>query len=1198
MNDPYSENIYLSSGKGQEGREYWINKLGSSIEMTGFPSDSRDLPSAGQSAEEIYLGSIPPDLSERIRGICGQSAPGIYSLLLSGVMYVLQRYSGEEQLIVGMPLDKKTEAGGSSTRLLLPVKMDMDERWSFKQLLNHVNRTVQEAHKHRHIPLHQIMRVIPHFKTVVSLDSLHASISLEGTQADMIFHFMLDNNGLELKLHYDRGIYSLRYVEGIFLHYVRLLEEVLRDADTALQNIPMMSPAEVHQLLVDFNATSVPYWSDKVIHELLELQAVKCPDQAAIWFKNTGLTYRELNDQSDRLAVLLRNKGIGRNSIAAVMMNRSLGMIVAMIAILKAGGAYLPIDPGYPQERINYMLEDSRTELLLIQSGLESKVDFYGETLILDETLQLPDHVSLPRNENVPEDPAYLIYTSGSTGKPKGVLVPHRSVVNFIKGMTDRIAFTAGKSIAAVTTFSFDIFVLETILPLTQGLVVFLASEEEQNQSSLLRNWLATHDIQMLQTTPSRFQLLLNEKEGAAELTGLSDIMVGGEPFANELLHQLQTKFRSANIYNMYGPTETTVWSTVKDVTAANCVNLGTPIANTRIYIVDKALRLVPVGVEGELCIAGDGVALGYWKRDELTAEKFVHCPFTDSGKMYRTGDLAKWLPDGEIQFLGRIDQQVKVRGHRIELGEIESALLKMEFIDAAVCIAKEDGQGNKFICAYYVSPQELSADTLRNYMASSLPDYMLPSFYIPLPELPYTPNGKVDRKILPDPYFIESGLFVCEPPADEMEERLLSIWKRVLEVEHIGVTDDFFNSGGHSLKALKLEVELEKAGIALSSEDIYRYPTVREASKRLREGEHSYVPSAHPSLAKVKPLELEGATMVSDEKLIEPFNKLFYKECFYNSLFPVVGYYRKSILPILMNDTIAYSYDPTSNHFKVEYREAKPIHQLLLEQGIEMEEKAVSHSVIEDLQMSIRGSKPVILRVDCFYASKRSDTYHKKHWPHSWLVFGFDDARKLFCVIEHDNIENLTYQKRWVSYDDTVQCYNGYLSHFGSEKMTYYAFSEHIGSSLSAAFTSAMDKDQLISSLMQNERLIYTGLEQLNMFTEVIKGALADARLMQDYSSDLLDALNQIVNGKIVEKYRFEQLSDRAEDWRGMVDESLSIWKAIRAKTAKSVFASRLPPKTKEWLSEQLDLAVAREYQYYDKLYASLNKIKNSIVR
>ncbi len=557
----------------------------------------------------------------------------------------------------------------------------------------------------------------------------------------------------------------------------------------------------------------------RMIHELFEGQARSTPNHTALILGEKSLSYKELNERANKLARKLREKGVQADSIVGIMVNRSFEMIIGILGVLKAGGAYLPIDPAYPADRIQFMLEDSSTHILLSQKKFIEGIHCEGDFINLDERDIYAGDDSNPAIINSSRDLAYVIYTSGSTGTPKGVMIEHGAVCNFIRGISEKIDFSEGKTILALTTISFDIFVMETLLPLSRGLTVVIADELHQKNPKLLNKLIIQNHVDMLQSTPSGMQLLLRYDEELQGLKCLKEVMVGGEPFPTSLLERLK-RLSNAKIYNLYGPTETTVWSTLKDVSLCSSINIGKPICNTQIYIVNENSGLQPVTEEGELCIAGDGLARGYLNRPELTEEKFVANPFNPGSKMYRTGDLAQWLPDGNIEFLGRIDNQIKLNGYRIELEEIEYQLLKHHSIKEAVVIAKEGKEGNKFLCAYFMSDIELQDTVLKEYLSKSLPQYMIPPSFMRLEKFPLTPNGKMDRKCLPEIQNNEtSGIneeqqITEDSEEHEIEARVKTIIRASIDIQiqedRINLKNRFSDFGIDSLLYIKIVVLIE----------------------------------------------------------------------------------------------------------------------------------------------------------------------------------------------------------------------------------------------------------------------------------------------------------------------------------------------------------------------------------------------------
>lgn len=579
---------------------------------------------------------------------------------------------------------------------------------------------------------------------------------------------------------------------------------------------------------------------NRTVYRLFEETARKVPHYTAIACKDETMSYAELWNKVNSIAHGLRMEKVNKQDTVALMMKRSIDVIAVMLAILKVGAAFLPIDPEYPERRKKYMLTDSRASFLLTHSWMADTGDNV-KVLCIDElcTANIEETASV-YEEPTSDDLAYIIYTSGSTGKAKGVMIEHKSVVNFFNGIAEWIDFSEGKKILALTTISFDIFVLEALLPLTKGLTVVMADEDKQKNPKLLADFIRHNHIDMLQTTPSMMQLLVNHNKQQFEcLRNVKEIMIGGEAFPQSLLDHMRRK-TSAKIYNLYGPTETTIWSTVSDVTGKNKMDIGKPILNTHIYIMDESNHFVPEGEEGELCIGGIGLARGYLHRPELTTERFVPNPMIPGERMYRTGDRVKLLPDGNLQYLGRIDNQVKIRGHRIEVEEVECALLEHQSIQQAAVASWQDKDDNKYLCAYFIAEHELYPGALREFLSHSLPDYMIPSYFIRLDYMPYTLNGKIDRKGLPYPEKIQLAnqeqLPVQTGENTDMISKIKAIIRANIEIslplEEIGLNSHLSDLGIHSISFIKMIVAVEtEFDFEFANEDIdaTKYVTVQD---------------------------------------------------------------------------------------------------------------------------------------------------------------------------------------------------------------------------------------------------------------------------------------------------------------------------------------------------------------------------------
>jgi amino acid adenylation domain-containing protein len=578
--------------------------------------------------------------------------------------------------------------------------------------------------------------------------------------------------------------------------------------------LPVLTDAEQDQIVVEWNDTRVNYPKDLCLHALFEAQVERTPDATAVVCEEERLSYRELNARANQLAYHLRKLGVGAEVLVGICMERSVEMMVALLGILKAGGAYVPLDPAYPEERLAFMIKDSGLQVLITHEPFRSTLTDQVEKLVrMDKDWPV---ISQEGRENLaseiePENLAYVIYTSGSTGRPKGVQICHRSLVNLLTSMRARPGLTEEDSLLAVTTISFDIAALELYLPLMVGARCVLASRESSGDGQRLWKMLDDYEITVMQATPSTWKLLLQSGwPGKADLK----ILCGGEAMPRELAEQLIS--RACSVWNMYGPTETTVWSSLHRVTSsAGLIPIGRPIGNTQMYLLDRNMQPVPVGVIGELYIGGDGLARGYRNRAELNAEKFIPNPFgcEPGARLYKTGDVARCRADGNIECLWRIDNQVKVRGFRIELGEIESVLREHPAIRDVCVIVREDRPGDPRLVAYVVPAKEqlFSVKDLLSFVKEKLPSYMIP-ILVALERFPLTANGKLDRRALPAPDHVElsddqSSGGLREP----IEELLAGIWTDVLKVERVSIYDNFFDLGGHSLLATQVVARLQK---------------------------------------------------------------------------------------------------------------------------------------------------------------------------------------------------------------------------------------------------------------------------------------------------------------------------------------------------------------------------------------------------
>jgi amino acid adenylation domain-containing protein len=619
---------------------------------------------------------------------------------------------------------------------------------------------------------------------------------------------------LHLHLAYDPALFDAATIRRMTTHLARLLTGLATDPDGALLDVPMLDPAE----LPEHNGTQAPTVS-ATLPGLFERQVAATPDAIAVG----TLTYAELNARANRLAHRLIAQGAGPENLVALILPRSTDLVIAILAVLKSGAAYLPLDPDYPAERLAFMLSDSRAALLLTDSSCRAAVPTYAGPVLLLDGLDLAGDPLPALPPPAPASPAYVVYTSGSTGLPKGVVISHSSLSAFLQAIREHVGLTPGDAWLAITSLSFDIAALELFLPLLFGARIHVASREDAADGQRLVQLVEEQRITVMQATPATWTVLREVGwTGHEDLT----ILCGGEALSAELSAYLQGAAKT--VWNVYGPTEVTIWATLARLRPEQRVTIGRPLATTQAVVLDSMLQPVPSGVPGELYLGGNQVADGYLHRPALTAEKFVPNPFGAPGsRLYRTGDHVRSLPDSSLEYLGRIDHQIKLRGYRIELGEIEATLEGHPEVRQAVAIVREDLPGDARLVAY-VTPATVSPQNLRAHLQQTLPDYMVPSTIVPLDQFPLTPNGKLDRNALPAPDRAGHSDRSLAAPTSDLEQTISTVWQEVLGRDDIGIYDNFFDLGGHSLLLVRVN---QRLSVLLAREiaivDLFRHPTI-----------------------------------------------------------------------------------------------------------------------------------------------------------------------------------------------------------------------------------------------------------------------------------------------------------------------------------------------------------------------------------
>jgi amino acid adenylation domain-containing protein len=878
----------------QQQISYWKEQLAGAPALLNLPTDYARPRLPNYQGHRLPV-ALPVDLTKALKDLSRRENVTLFMLLLAAWQLLLSRYSGQPDVVVGTPTANRTRAevepliGFFVNNLALRLNVNGQE--TFRQLLKKARESCFGAYAHQDIPFELVLETIqperstsysPLFQTMFQLQGAAVeNLRLPGLQCSRMnvdtgtakFDLMLslDNKEDNLSgwLEYNSDIFKQETAARLLNHLETLLTGIVKDPEQKVSTYPLLSQAEEQQLVHGWNDTLTAFPREQCIHQLFEAQVNRTPEAVALVHNEARLSYRELNERANQLANYLRADGVGPESLVGIHIERSIEMVVALLGVLKAGAAYLPLDPGFPISRLQFMLADAGIKTLLSTSDLAKGLPAIHEgTIFLDSDWPVISESSAqdPGPLASPENLAYVIYTSGSTGTPKGVQITHVSLTNFLLSMQDELKLSADDVLAAVTTLSFDIAGLELYVPLITGARLVVLDRKIATDGPALAEELQRIQATVMQATPATWRLLVESGwDGDAGL----QILCGGESLGAELAEQL--KARSGRLWNVYGPTETTIWSTIYPIETLNGVVLiGKPIWNTQTYILDRQQRLVPAGVTGELYIGGTGLARGYLGRPELTAEKFIPDPFgaEPGARLYRTGDLARHREGGELECLGRVDNQVKVRGFRIELGEIEAALLANAAVSEAVVVAQDDGSGEKRLVAYLVpyESEQLDIAEFRSRLKDRLPDYMVPAWYVLLEKLPLTPNGKVDRKSLPAPETGRSGLTNFVAPRSHVEEILAGLWMQTLNVDQVGIDDNFFDLGGHSLLATRLLSRVRRSlDVELRLDQLFSAPTIAGMAKEVEAAQQAVGKLQAPPIV---PVERSEALLLSYPQL------------------------------------------------------------------------------------------------------------------------------------------------------------------------------------------------------------------------------------------------------------------------------------------------------------------------------------------
>ncbi|MEP6515214.1 amino acid adenylation domain-containing protein [Microcoleus vaginatus] len=846
------QNELLESEETASGQEYWRKLNIEAFDLLTLPWEKKNREAEFQ--PQVERVEIRGDLLNSLEAIAQKHQSDISAFLLTCWQILIGRLTRQPNPIVGVAIDgRKYEELEHSLGLLckyLPLRCPVQDELNFLQVRKQVELNLKDIHTWQEYFTWE--ETLESDKSNAFLPICFEYETKPEKYGESGVSFFLDRqdaclepfklklsclsrgNCLTAEFHYDSALFEAEDVKRLSEHFQAVLESALKNPQIPISQLNILSDRDRHQLLVEFNQTQKYYPTDKCVHQLFEEQADRSPDSIAVVFENQTITYRELNDRANQLAHHLQKQGVEPESIVGICTHRSLETIVGMLGVLKAGGAYLPIDPTTPIERKALMLEDAQVKVLIVEQRLiESLPKTQVNIVCIDTDIPTVSAAYTPRASS--DNLAYVIYTSGSSGTPKGVAIEHRQLLNYLYAIEERLNLPSGASFATVSTFAADLGNTAIFPSLCFGGCLHIVSQERATDPEALAQYFRRHSIDCLKIVPSHLAALLTSSV-AESILPRRRLILGGEAASWELIEKVRKINPDCLIFNHYGPTEATVGVLTYQVYGeelkgiSETVPLGRPIVNTQIYLLDSHLQPVPVGVPGELHIGGSSLARGYLNRPELTAEKFIPHPFEAQAHLYKTGDLARYLPDGNIEFIGRIDNQVKIRGFRIELGEIEAALGQHPDIAQAVVVAREDAPGEKRLVASFVSNQKQapSSSEIRRFLATKLPDYMVPWAFVTLKSLPLTPNGKIDRRSLPEPDSARAKLEgTFAEPRTPAEETIAQIWGQMLEVEKVGIYDNFFELGGDSISSIRIVAKINQSGLRVTPKQLFECPTV-----------------------------------------------------------------------------------------------------------------------------------------------------------------------------------------------------------------------------------------------------------------------------------------------------------------------------------------------------------------------------------
>ena len=1060
-------------------RDYWLEVFKGDIPVLDMPTDYVRPSTRSFEGNRIQFG-MDAELSQRIRDLAVRSDSTVYMVLFAAYNILLSKYTGQADIVVGTVTAGRTNADVEQAVGMfvntLPLRLHPEREKTFNQFLIETKEHFLQANEHQDYEFEQLVNSLvtrhdqsrnPLFDMMFVLQNMEIpelklgnaigksyELTNKISKFDMTWEIQEEVAGsIRCDVEYCTALYNRETIERMVDHYTQILESVIREQSIRLGDINILTPSERELLIHGFNQTGSISHEMTTLHQLFEEQADKQPDELAVVDADNRLTYRQLNERANQLAGILRSNGVASGVIVALLLDRSVNSIVSILAVLKAGGTYLPIDPDYPLERIEYILNDSQSSYLITTANYMNYTSFKGMKLNITTELEvMKDSKELFNLEciNSSQDAAYIIYTSGTTGVPKGVVVEHRNVIGLLKNDQMLFDFNNKDVWAMFHSYCFDFSVWEMYGALLYGGKLVVVPKHVAQSPAKFACLLKEEKVTVLNQTPTAFYAFIQDEANFVKQDlSLRYVIFGGETLNFSKLYNWKQHYPDTKLINMYGITETTVVSTYKEITEydfeSNKSNIGRPIHTTTSYILNAHQELVHIGGIGELYIGGHGVARGYLNRDDLTQKRFVTIPSISNERVYRSGDLARWLPDGTMEYMGRIDDQVKIRGYRIECGEIELQLLKQTAVKEAVVLARETQEGDKCLCAYVVAEPGVDVAILRKHLEKKLPSYMIPSYFMLVDRVPLTANGKVDQKSLPLPQeqgWMRGNEYV--PPQGELEERLVEVWESVLGINPIGRRDNFFELGGDSIKAIQISARLQQFGLEMDIRDLFQNPSIEQVVRFLKSPTKAIDQGIIKGEVELSPIQQRFFRRQTEHR--HHFNqsvmlyrkKRFQEEVVQQVMLRIMEHHDALRMAYEQKGAEVYQFNKDTSSMSIELQ----VWNARGEKLAEIEEKAAR------LQASIELEKGPLVRLGLFQADDGDHLliviHHLIVDAVSWRILLEDFSTGYTQALKGEEIR---FQAKTSSYQEWSKKMKAYANsvEFGEEKSYWQQYSEHV---------------------------------------------------------------------------------------------------------------------------------------------------------